>query len=136
MHLSTEDVEQVSGGCHVGDLHIAVLMLSVNVISSWENTGILVAKLEISLHSAGGMLWALSIVTVGEGHNEARSLDPFDFSGCDELIDNTLSVIGEITKLSFPHNKGIGRSQGVAVFKAKSIIIQGIVSQPKRNIKK
>jgi hypothetical protein len=32
-----------------------------------------------------------------------------------------LSVVGEVTELSFPHNEGVGRGQGVTVFEAKTI---------------
>ena len=65
IHLATKDVEIVGRGCHVSDLHIAILMLSVKLICRWEYARLFVAKLQISFHSTRGMFGALTIVTVG-----------------------------------------------------------------------
>jgi hypothetical protein len=42
VHLSTENVEEVSRGCAVCDLHVAVLVLAVELVSCGEDTGILI----------------------------------------------------------------------------------------------
>lgn len=55
------------------------------------------------------MLGTLSIITVGKGHDETGSLHPLDLTGGDELINDTLGVVGKVTKLRLPHDKGIGR---------------------------
>jgi len=45
VHLSSQDMEQVRWCRHVGDLHVTVLMLTVEFLWAWENTGILVTEL-------------------------------------------------------------------------------------------
>jgi hypothetical protein len=64
VHLSSQDVKQIRWGCHVSNLHIAILMLTVKLVRRWEDSGILVAQLKISFHTTGRMFRSLSIVSV------------------------------------------------------------------------
>lgn len=41
VHLSTENVEEVGRGCAVCDLHVAVLVLAVELVGCREDAGIL-----------------------------------------------------------------------------------------------
>ena len=59
-------MEQIGGSGHVSNLHVAVLVLAVELIWSGEDSRILVTKLEVSLHAAGGVLRALTIISVRE----------------------------------------------------------------------
>lgn len=52
VHLSAESVEQVGRRSEVGDLHVTVLMLADELLTSRELSGILVAKLEVSLKTS------------------------------------------------------------------------------------
>lgn len=104
VHLPAKDVEQVGGARHVSDLHIAILVLAFEFIWAGEYSWVLIAELKVSLHSARGVFWTLSIIAMRKRHNETRSLKPFDLPGTNELIDYALTVIGEVTKLSFPNN--------------------------------
>jgi hypothetical protein len=119
--LATQQVEEVSGARHVGDLHVAVLVLAVELVLGGENTGLLVTELEITLHTAGGVLRTLSIVTMGKGQNQARALQPLRLARGDKLVNDALSVIGEVTELGFPHYEGVGGSQRVTVFKSEAV---------------
>lgn len=74
VNLSAENMEQVGRSGHVGNLHIAVLVLTIDLIWAWEDARILVAELEISLNSTRGMLGTLTVVTVRQRHDEAGSL--------------------------------------------------------------
>jgi hypothetical protein len=65
------------------------------------------------------VLRALTIVTVGQRHNETGSLHPLNLTGGNELINDTLSVVGEVTELGLPHDKGVGRRQRVAILEAE-----------------
>jgi hypothetical protein len=38
------------------------------------------------------------------------NMQPLGFTGGDELINDTLSVVGEVTELSFPHHQSVGGS--------------------------
>jgi hypothetical protein len=87
VHLSAEGVEQIGGGGEVGDLHVAVLVLTDKLLTSGELSGILVAELEVSLKTSRGVLRTLTIVTVGQRHNKACSLHPLNLTRGDELVD-------------------------------------------------
>lgn len=65
VHLSAKNVEQVGGRGHVGNLHVAVLVLAHELLASRELSGILVAELEVSLETTGRVLRALTVITVG-----------------------------------------------------------------------
>jgi hypothetical protein len=52
VHLSAESVEQVGRRGEVGDLHVAVLMLADELLTSRELSRILVAELEVSLKTS------------------------------------------------------------------------------------
>lgn len=118
--LSAEDMEQVRRRSWVSNLDIAVLMLAVQLVGRWEDTGILIAKLEVTLQSAGGVLRTLAIVTVRQRHHETRALEPFRLARGDELVNDTLSVVGEVTELGLPHHESVGRGKRVAVLEAKT----------------
>jgi hypothetical protein len=118
--LATENVEQVGGLSHVDDLHVAVLVLAVQSVGNGVLARLLVAKLQPTLHTAGGVLGALAIITVGQGDNQTGTLQPLGLTSGDELINDTLSIVGEVTELGLPHDKGLGGGQGVTVLKAKT----------------
>lgn len=120
VHLATENVEQVSGCGHVGNLHIAVLVLALQLVLRREDTRILVAKLQVSLKTTRGVLWALSIVSVRQRHDKSSPLHPLDLTGRNKLVDDTLSVVGKVAKLGLPHDESIGRRQRVTVLEAKT----------------
>ena len=64
MHLATQGVEQVGRLCHVYNLHVTVLVLTVELLGRREHAGILVGQLEVTLEAARRVLRALTIVTV------------------------------------------------------------------------
>ena len=64
VHLSPQDVEQVCRGSHVSNLHVTILVLTVEFLWAWEDTGILVTELEVSLHTSGRMLRSLAIISM------------------------------------------------------------------------
>ena len=121
VHLSSQDVEQICGGGHVGNLHVAVLVLAVELLSRGKDTGVFVAELEVSLDSARRVFGSLPVVTVGKRHYQTSTLEPFGLSGSDKLINDTLSVVGKITELRLPHDERIGRSERVSVLETKTI---------------
>jgi hypothetical protein len=125
--LATEDVEQVGRGGHAGNLHVAVLVLTVQLVSLGVRTGLFVAKLEPTLHTSGRVLRTLAIITVGQRHNQTGTLQPLGFTGGDELINDTLSVVGEVTELSFPHHQSVGGGQRVTVLEAETRLSVRIV---------
>ena len=64
VHLSSKDMEKIGGSRHVGDLHIAVLMLAFELVWRWEDPRIFVTELQISFHSTRRVLGTLTIISV------------------------------------------------------------------------
>jgi hypothetical protein len=120
VHLATKNVEVVGRSGAEDDLHVAVLVLAVELLGRWEDAWVLVTELEETLHTAGTVLWTLTIVSVREVHDKTRSLQPLDFSRGNKLIDDTLCVVGKVTKLCLPDDKCVGRGQGVTILKAEN----------------
>lgn len=115
-------MEQVRGFSHTGDLHVAVLMLAVDLVLRWEYTRLLIAELQPAFHPTRGVLRTLAIVTMRKRHDQSRSLEPLGFTRSNELVNDALSVVGEVTKLRFPHDKRVGRSQGVTILESEAKI--------------
>ena len=64
IHLSAEDVEKVGWRRHAGNLHVTVLVLTVQLLFGWEDAWVFVAELQVPLHPSGRMFWSLAIVTM------------------------------------------------------------------------
>lgn len=64
VHLSAKDMEHVGRLRQIRNLHVAVLMLAVKLVGRWEDAWVFIAELEVALHTSGGVLGTLSIVTV------------------------------------------------------------------------
>jgi hypothetical protein len=88
--LSAENVEQIGWGRHAGDLHIAILVLTIQLVLAWEDPGLLIAQLEPPLHPARRVFWPLPIIPVGQRGYQAGPLQPFHLTRGDELVNDTL----------------------------------------------
>lgn len=121
--LTTQNVEQVGRRSHANNLHVAVLVLTVKLVRRREDTRLFVRQLQPTLHTSRRVLRALTIVTVRKRDNQTRTLQPLDFTRGDELINDTLGVVGKVTELSLPHDEGVGRGQRVTVLETETIII-------------
>lgn len=122
VHLATKNMEDVRGLSHADDLHVAVLVLAVQLVSRGEDARLLVAQLQPALHTAGGVLRALAVVTVGQRNNQTGTLQPLRFTSSNELINDALSVVGEVTELSLPHDESLRGGQRVTVLEAETIL--------------
>jgi hypothetical protein len=54
-----------------------------------------------------------SLETVGQQHDKARLTHPLGLSRGDELIDDALGSVVEVSKLSLPADQGVGVGHGV-----------------------
>ena len=87
-HLPAEQVKVLRRSSQIADLNI-----------------VLGTKLKKAFEAAAGMFGALSFVTVRQQqYDPARPL-PFRFSRNDELVDDSLGAIREISELRFPQTK-------------------------------
>lgn len=84
----------------INDLHVAVLVLTVELLGRWVHSGLVVAQLQESLHSTRRVLGTLSVVSVRQAEYETGSLQPFALSGSNELVDDTLCVVADKSALA------------------------------------
>jgi len=61
-----------------------------------------------------------SVVTMGKEHDHSVLLQPLCFSRGDEVVDDDLSSIVEISKLSFPNGQRLWAIDGISVFVGKN----------------
>ena len=62
-------------------------------------------------------------------HNQRGALAPLLLGGGDELVDDGLGAVGEVTELSLPHDHRVGALHRVAVLKAEHAVLreEGVV---------
>lgn len=84
---------------------------------------VVVAKLEEAFDPPARVFRTLTIVTVGQVYDQASALEPLAFTSGNELINDTLSVVSEVTELSFPDSEGVRRHEGVAEFETECTIL-------------
>ena len=110
MHLPAEEVEVVRRGGDVANLPIRLLDLRPGVQSHIRGDLVrgFVRHLEVPLHAAARVLRPLPVVPVREQERDARLRQPLGLAAADELVDDDLSAVGEIAKLSLPHDQRVG----------------------------
>jgi hypothetical protein len=106
------EVVRSRGG--VDYLHIDVFeAIKEILLISWEHL-ILVAKKKVSLRSARGMLWAVSIITVRQEENKTVLDVPLGLSRTQELIDDDLGTVCKVTELGLPHGETVWMSLSIS----------------------
>lgn len=68
---------------------------------------VLRAQLEVTLDAARGMVGSLTLVAVGQEHDDTGVLLPLLLGGGDELVDDGLRTLCEVTELSLPRHEGV-----------------------------
>src|SRR5581483_1566911 len=77
-------------------------------------------KLDKSLNPRTRMFRTLSFIAMREQHHHAGKEVPLGFSGADELVDDGLRHVDEVSELSFPEDKRLGIVTAVSVFEAEN----------------
>ena len=72
--LSSENVEVIGRGSSVNDLHVAVLVLTVELLWRRVNSRFVITQLQESLNSTRRMLGSLTVVSVWQAEYETGSL--------------------------------------------------------------
>ena len=101
-HLPAQRMIVIGRRREVADAHIA-----------------LSAKLQIAFKAGGGMFRPLPFIPMRQQHHQARHAQPLGLTGCDELINDHLRAIGEVTKLAFPEHHRLRIGQRIAIVKTK-----------------
>ena len=86
-------------------------MLALNLIRRGEHVRVIVAQLQEPLDARARVLRALTIIAVRQAHHEPRALEPLALTSSDELVDDALSVVREVTELRLPDGEGVGRDE-------------------------
>src|SRR5258708_27773301 len=88
--LPAQQVKILRGGGRLADLHV-----------------FFAGELHKTLDARARVLRALSLVAVREKHDQTGGEVPLVFPSADELIDDNLRAIREISKLALPPNQGL-----------------------------
>ena len=97
-HLASKDVEEL---CRTGEV------ADLNVVFG--------AGLEEAFEACRGVLGALAFVAVGKEHDDATEATPLRFGTGDELVDDDLRTVDEVSELGFPDAEHLREVEGVAV---------------------
>ena len=81
------------------------------------------AHLQVALDAGRGVVGTLTLLTVGQEHDQAGALPPLLPCGGDVLVDDALSAIGEVTELRLPHCQPLGTLDRVAVLEAQGRVL-------------
>mmetsp|Transcript_78622 Transcript_78622/g.222264 ORF Transcript_78622/g.222264 Transcript_78622/m.222264 type:complete len:337 (-) Transcript_78622:1437-2447(-) len=123
--LPAQGVEVVGGRGDVHDLPVFLLALlpAKVVLKAGDVVLVVVAELQETLKSAGGVLRALTSVAVRQQHHEPGLLEPLVLAGGDELVEYDLRSVGKVAKLGLPDYEGVGVLIAVTQLKAKHAIL-------------
>src|SRR5213594_4104101 len=66
---------------------------------------VLSAQRQEALEPGAGVFGALAFVTVGEQQYEIARLTPLCFGAGNEIVNDDLGCVGEVSELGFPENK-------------------------------
>ncbi len=102
-HLTTQQMEVLSRRRRIADLHVV--------------PG---AQLQEPLEPGAGVIGPLSFQCVRKEQHQPASPLPFGLRAGDELVDDSLGVVGEITELSLPDDQRFGAHDGISVFKPQN----------------
>mmetsp|Transcript_5765 Transcript_5765/g.8908 ORF Transcript_5765/g.8908 Transcript_5765/m.8908 type:complete len:271 (+) Transcript_5765:1196-2008(+) len=109
MDLPPQAVEIIRWCGAVHNLPIRLLDLVTFISCHFGNMmRILFHHLEVPFNTTGGVLGALSIISMGKEHNKSTLPQPLVLTSGNELIHYHLSSVDEITKLSLPKNECVG----------------------------
>ena len=97
----------------VDNLHVAVLVLPLNLLGRREDMRVVITKLQESFKTSTRVLRTLTIETVGEADDQTGPLQPLLLTTGNELVDDTLCVVSKVTELSFPDGQRVGGDEGV-----------------------
>ncbi len=77
-------------------------------------------ELHKALDARAGMLGALTFVAVRQQHDQTGGKIPYVLTGADEMNDDDLRAVGEISELRLPQNQRFGVIAAEAIFKAQA----------------
>ena len=76
-------------------------------------------QLQIALEPGRRVFRSLPLHTMRQKHDQATQAVPFLFTRTDELVDDNLGIVGEITELRLPDHQCIRVGRCIAVLKGQ-----------------
>ena len=73
-------------------------------------------ELQKTFQARGRMFGTLPFVAMWQEQGQAAEPSPLRLAGTDELVDDNLRAVREVTELAFPDRQGSGLGRGVTVF--------------------
>ena len=64
-------------------------------------------KLQVAFEPCAGMFGALAFVAMRKIQGQAAQTPPLGFTRCNELVNDHLGAVGEVTELAFPDDQGV-----------------------------
>ena len=83
----------------------------------------LAGEVEEPFDTCRGVIGPLPLISVWQQEDDSGVLAPLGSSRGDELVDDGLGTIGEVTELCFPQHQGIWASNRISVFEAHGSIL-------------
>ena len=68
---------------------------------------VIITQLKETFNPPTGVFRTLTVITMRQVHDQTSALEPFAFTGSNELINDTLSIIDEVTELCFLDRQGV-----------------------------
>jgi len=102
---SVEPSEAEHNSRRVDDLHITILMLTIELVLRRVDMRMIIAQLQKPFQPSRTMLGTLSIIPMRQVDNQPRTLQPFPLARRKELIDDALRIIREVPELRLPDDQ-------------------------------
>ncbi len=126
VQLSAQDMEVVGRRRDVHNLPVIFLVLADQSFDrkhiKRNRVRIFVTTLQKPFQATTAVLRTSTLVPMRQQHHEARLAQPLRLACRDELVDDDLSTIDEVTELRLPQNKGIRRFRTVAKLEPKDTV--------------
>ena len=124
--LSSQDVEIVGRCGAVGNDHVDVAQLFDGELffHRREVLGVVGAKLQKPFRTRRGVLRTHAFHAVRQQHDQSRLANPLGLAAGQELIDDALGGVGEVSELRFPQHQGVRVRHGVAQLEAKDSVFR------------
>uniref|UniRef100_A0A146YLN3 Uncharacterized protein n=1 Tax=Fundulus heteroclitus TaxID=8078 RepID=A0A146YLN3_FUNHE len=123
--LPPQNVEVVprTGAVHHDPVTVVELAHGKVLRDVRHDVRVVVAHLEEPLGPSRRMFWTHSLHAVGQQQNDAVLPDPLGLTRADELVDDALRRVVEVSKLSLPQDQRVGARHGEAQLEAQDAVL-------------
>ena len=84
---------------------------------------VLGGQLQVTLDARARVVGSLTLIAVGEEHDERAALAPLLLGRADKLVDDRLRAVGEVSELGLPDRECLGALERVAVVEGQDAVL-------------